>query len=103
MTLPTWDDIDVFLAEFGVRGTWTNGEGEVSEILVIFDHPNSTITMGNVELQSALPTARAKTEDLGTVDDTCTLVIDDVTYHVRDSNSDATGMTVLELSKDETT
>lgn len=102
MSLPTWDDIDAFLLEFGVHATWTNSDGETSDILAIFDSANSLITAGNLELQSSLPTARLKSEDLGTVDNTCTLVIDDVTYHVKDSHQDATGMTVLELSEDAT-
>lgn len=103
MTLPVWDDIDTFLTEFGVSATWTNADSETSEIPVIFDRENSVITAGDVTLQSSLPSARAKTEDLGSVDNTCTIEIDGTTYYVSDSHEDATGMTTLELSKDPTT
>jgi hypothetical protein len=102
MTLPTWDDIEVYLEDLGVDAVYTNSAGLSRDIKVIFDRENSDMTIGSVDIQSALPQARAKTADVEDVNNSATLVIDSVTYYVKDSNPDATGMTLLILSRDRT-
>lgn len=83
-----------------VDALYTNAAGAAKHIRVIFDRENSTITMGAVDVQSALPTARCRTKDVQDADNGATLVIEEVTYHVKETHVDATGVTLLALSRD---
>jgi len=84
------------------EAVYVNAAGVRKEIKVDFIRENSEITVGVVGIQSGKPTARARSADVQPVDNTCTLTIDGVLYHVADNNDDADGQTLLVLSLDPT-
>ena len=85
--------------EFTVDATYTPPSGAPSTIKVIFDRENSITPIGNVAVENAAPQAIAKTSDVPTVNNTATLVINSVTYYVKEVQPSAHGLTTLILSK----
>lgn len=97
MTLPLWDDLDVYLDTFGVEATWTTAAGAGKDIVVIFDK-------GPVEApggyQNTQISALCKSSDVEGVADGDTILVDNVTYYIIAVEEEATGTTKLILSKD---
>jgi hypothetical protein len=69
-------------------------------IQVIIDAPYGATQAAGAEYQNTSPIAVCRTSDIPDALDTCTLIVDGVTYTVREVQPDGTGITRLILSKD---
>jgi len=103
MALDLDGDLDVFFNtdEFANQATYTPKGGVARPITVIFDDAFLNVQgLVDVGVSSTNPVARAKTADLlngGSAGET--LVINAVTYTIRDKQPDGTGVTLLEFKK----
>jgi len=80
--------VDAFFeeSEFTESTLYTPETGSPATIDVIFDRENSITPIGNVAIENAAPQATCKTSDVSTVNNNATLVINSVTYYVKDGS-----------------
>lgn len=92
------EDLDQFLADFGVTVTYRPTIGASAPITVIWDEPGSTLSFRDQTMITEETTARAKSSDLTSIKNGAVLVKDAVVHYVRNHQKDGTGFTVLTLS-----
>ncbi len=102
-----YDPIDAFFVT-KVKGGMadvallTNTSAVTKEIAVIFDREGSLMNIGNAIIQSAKPSCVIMTKDLPNAESetNATIIINSVSYKIKDPQTDADGTTTLTLSID---
>jgi hypothetical protein len=94
MTLD-FENIDDFfkLVEFATVATLPGGVN----INVIFDRAHTAVDGGMYEIGSSIPLFIAKSSDVATLSQGAQVIINDVSYSVRDLQPDGTGITEVYL------
>jgi hypothetical protein len=85
---------------FTKSATYTPSEGAAKTVTVIFDAPFQLTSAQGLEYQNAEPQCLVATSDVADANDQATILIDAVTYKVREVQPDGTGITRLILSRD---
>ena len=84
--------------DFGVAGTYTPSGGSASTVNGIFDKDFSLVEVGNqVGLESNDPRFLCRSSDVPSVASGDTMVVNSVTYTIRNIEDDGQGMTTLAL------
>lgn len=102
MALPIADDLAAILnvEEFATAATYTPSGGAGVIINGIFDNETVPVeTGGFVPVHEEQPRFTCRTQDVSSISDADTLVVNAVTYNVRAWVHDGTGVTVLQLEK----
>ena len=102
MALPIADDLAAILnvEEFATAATYTPSGGAGVIINGIFDNETVPVeTGGFVPVHEEQPRFTCRTQDVSSISDADTLVVNAVTYNVRVWVHDGTGVTVLQLEK----
>lgn len=99
--MPAWEDLDDFLDEddFAVRATLTLLDGEVREVVGIFDNPYVGAQLGEYEQDTCEPRFTCKESDVSDVERGCRLIVGFKTYDVLSApEADGTGLATLILA-----
>ncbi len=84
--------------EFGTTGTYTPSGGSSSSILGIFDNDYMSADIGtNIGVGTSNPSFICRTADVASAANGDALVVNSVTYTVRNVEDDGTGITTLML------
>jgi hypothetical protein len=96
------DFVEPFFANspFTLAATYTASGDAPKQITVIFDAPFQLTSAQGVEYQNAEPQCLARTSDVADANDQATILINTITYKVREVQPDGTGITRLILTRD---
>lgn len=86
--------------DFAVVATYTPAGGSPVSIKVVFDSPFAITELEGIQYQNTDPVAHCRTVDVANATEEATLVIEGVTYKVKEVQPDGGGVTNLVLSKD---
>lgn len=94
-------DISVFYSTdvYGTSATYTHA-GVAATIVVLFNRVGATVRVGEIEVQTAAPTARCKTTDVSAAVRGDTLVISGTTYYIMQVEPLNNEETMLHLTTD---
>lgn len=93
-------DINIFFSDWAIDATYTPQGGQASAIKAIFDNSFDAVNLTGGVVESASPQATVKTTDVPNAKHGDTLNINSITYKIIGIHPDATGITLLILSKD---
>lgn len=86
--------------DFAVVATYTPAGGSPVSIKVVFDAPFAITEVEGMQYQNIDPVAHCRTADVANATDEATLIINGVTYRVKEVQPDGGGVTNLALTKD---
>jgi hypothetical protein len=92
--------LDEYFVEFGEDASYTDPDGEVSTIQVVFDWAQQDSAIESVTVQNRDTKATVRTSDVPTVNNKATLTLAGVTYKIAKVEPDASGLTILHLTLD---
>lgn len=96
------DFVEPFFANslFTMTATYTGSGAAAKSITIIFDAPFQLTSAQGIEYQNAEPQCLCRTSDVSDANDQATILINTITYKVREVQPDGTGITRLILTRD---
>ncbi len=95
--MPFTEDLDIFLADFGVTVNVTSGVGAPFTFTGIYDNGYAGIALGEVEMEGTDPQVQCKSADIASMANGDALTVNSINYTVNNIRPDGTGWTFIEL------
>ena len=89
----------IMLSDFGVDCTYTPAGGSASTIKAILQNEYFAIETGSVAMEMSQPIAVIRTADAPSIAHDDTMVMESVTYKVKNIRPDGTGISEIQLEE----